>query len=195
MDLDLVGVWRDVAARMAAHYEAGRGHLVTEDVLRWATIDALGVAGVGPNLLVVEQIIPITRGKLDLVVRDDPPIAIEFKFPRDSRSGISPDTMTLGELLKDVHRLAALDEFGERWAVMLLNDRLCRYLARRSDCRFLFEPGDRVVFDPDAFALLPQTASRMLSDWREATTSAECVASAAFHGHRLVAYRVDPTVR
>mgnify|MGYP007086750626 FL=1 len=50
--------------------------------------------------------------------------------------------MTLGELLKDVYRLAAVPSFGERWAVMFLNDRLRRYLERRTDCRWTFEVGE-----------------------------------------------------
>lgn len=194
MPLDLE-LWIDVANRMRSHWEGGRGHLLTEDVLRWATIDSLVALGVDPKALVVEQIIPTTRGKLDLVVLEAPPVAIEFKFPRDSRSGVSPDTMTFGELLKDVHRLAALDGFAERWAVMLLNDRLCRFLERRTDCRFRFAPGELLAFDPAGFAQLPPTAAGGLSTWRESTSTGECVVVENLHGHRLVVYRVDPTRR
>jgi hypothetical protein len=100
-------------------------------------------AGVAPGDLQVEVIIPTSRGKIDLVIgRNHDAVAVEFKFPRDSRTGNSPDTMTLGELLKDVYRLAAVPSFGERWAVMFLNDRLRRYLERRTDCRWTFEVGE-----------------------------------------------------
>lgn len=37
--VDLVPIWQEVAGRMEAHLAAGRWHLLTEDVLRWATID------------------------------------------------------------------------------------------------------------------------------------------------------------
>jgi hypothetical protein len=190
--VDLVHIWRDVAGRMEAHLVAGRRHLLTEDVLRWATIDALIEAGVVPDDLQVEVIIPTTRGKIDLVVgRNEEATAVEFKFPRDSRTGISPDTMTLGELLKDVYRLAAVPSFGERWAVMFLNDRLRRYLERRTDCGWTFERGEELAFSPEAFALLPQTASRGLGEWAEASAVAVCRVSGVVSGHPLVAYEVQ----
>lgn len=176
---------------MEGHLAADRRHLLTEDVLRWATIDALIEAGVAPDDLQVEVIIPTSRGKLDLVVGwNKEAIAVEFKFPRDSRTGISPDTMTLGELLKDVYRLASVPSYGERWAVMFLNDRLRRYLERRTDCQWTFEVGEELAFSPEGFALLPQTASRGLGEWAGASAAAVCRVSEAFSGHRLVAYEV-----
>ena len=191
---DLARLVPVVARRMAAHVQHGRRHLLTEDVLRWATIDALVDGGVAPARLAVEEVIPGRRGKLDLVVLSHPPTAIEFKFPRDSRTGISPDTMTLGELLKDVYRLASLDGFGERWAVMFLNDRLCRFLSRRTDCRWSFVVGERLMFNPAAFAVLPKTASSQLVEWQEATATAECVVVETVTGHRLLGYRVETTL-
>ncbi len=98
--------------------------------------------------------------------------------------------MTLGELLKDVYRLAEVPSFGERWAVMFLNDRLRRYLERRTDCRWTFEAGEELAFSPEGFALLPQTASQGLGEWAEASAAAVCRASEAVSGHRLVAYEV-----
>ncbi len=190
--LDLIPTWVEVARRMGGHFAAGRRHLLTEDVLRWTTIDVLVETGLTPSDLQVEVVIPVSRGKLDLVIADDEKqIAVEFKFPRDSRTGISPDTMTLGELLKDVYRLAAVDSFGERWAVMLLNDRLRRYLERRTDCRWRFEPDQRLAFSPDGFALLPQTASRGLGEWVAASAAATCRVSESMDGHRLLAYEVQ----
>lgn len=189
--VDLLPTWHVVAGRMEAHLSAGRQHLLTEDVLRWATIDALIEQGVAPGDLRVEVIIPTTRGKIDLVVgRNEEATAIEFKFPRDSRTGISPDTMTLGELLKDIYRLAAVPSFGTRWAVMFLNDRLRRYLERRTDCRWTFEVGEELALSPEGFARLPQTASRGLGEWAEASVAAVCQVSEAVSGHRLVAYEV-----
>lgn len=66
--VDLAPIWRDVAGRMEGQLAAGHRHLLTEDVLRWTTIDALIEAGVAPDDLQVEVIIPTSRGKLDLVV-------------------------------------------------------------------------------------------------------------------------------
>src|SRR4051794_11253888 len=88
-------VWADLAARMAAHRRAGRGHLLTEDTVRLETVRALAEFGVLPERLAAEVLVPVLAGgKLDLVV--DPPngTVIELKYPRDSRTGISPDTMT-----------------------------------------------------------------------------------------------------
>lgn len=77
------------------HREAGRGHLLTEDAVRMETVLALDAHGVGASRLAVEYLAPLLAGgKLDLVV--DPPdgVVIELKYPRDSRSGISRETMT-----------------------------------------------------------------------------------------------------
>ena len=179
---------------MERHLADGRRHLLTEDVLRWATIDVLIEAGVAPAHLQIEVNIPSSQGRLDLVVAvQQEPIAVEFKFPRDSRTGVSPDTMTLGELLKDVYRLADAPALGGRWAVMLLNDRLRRYLGRRTDCRWMFEPGEELAFAPECFALLPPTATRGLGEWVAATATATCRVSKAVDGHRLVAYEVRPS--
>jgi len=55
--------------------------------------------------------VPVTQlghGKLDLAAEfDDGRAVFEFKFPRGSRGPISPDTMTLGEMLKDFTASAA----------------------------------------------------------------------------------------
>ncbi len=98
--------------------------------------------------------------------------------------------MALGELLKDVYRLATVPSFGERWAVMFLNDRLRRYLERRTDCRWTFEVGEELAFSPQGFELLPQTAGRGLGEWAEASATAICRVSEAVSGHRLVAFEV-----
>ncbi|MDQ3476560.1 MAG: hypothetical protein M3492_09610, partial [Actinomycetota bacterium] len=88
-------IWRDVARRLAAHRAAGRGHLLTEDVLRMETVLALDSVGVSARRLAAEYQAPaLAGGKLDLIL--DPPggVIIELKYPRDSRTGFSPDTMT-----------------------------------------------------------------------------------------------------
>src|SRR6266496_6290847 len=79
------------------------------------TILTLIEHGVSAGDLMVEyQPVELVGGKLDLVV--DPPdgAVIEFKYPRDSRTGFSPDTMTLGELLRDFRRVASVPA-REHW--------------------------------------------------------------------------------
>src|SRR4051794_34006899 len=88
---DWAVIWTDVAGRIAAHREAGRGHLLTEDTVRLETILSLGEHGIGPDRLAAEVLVPVLAGgKLDLAV--DPPdgTVIELKYPRDSRTGFSP---------------------------------------------------------------------------------------------------------
>ena len=62
-------VWSDVARRMARHREAGRAHLLTEDVLRFESVLALEAVGVDADRLTAEVLTPsLAGGKLDLVV-------------------------------------------------------------------------------------------------------------------------------
>jgi hypothetical protein len=189
--LDYADVWQAVAGRMDGLFRSGFGHLSTEDLLRWQTVEELTERGVVPAELSFEVDIVDHQGRLDLVVGRDDGTAVEFKFPRDRRaSAAAADTMTLGELLRDVYRLASISGYGQRWAVMLLNYRLCQHLARRTDCRWTFESGSWIEFGPEGFALLPRTASGSLDAWRDATVTAECVVAEHLDGHRLVAYRV-----
>jgi hypothetical protein len=155
-------IWGAVAQRLEEHHRAGRGHLLTEDVLRFASVIELQKRGIDAARMRPEHPVPAVSGKLDLVI-DDPPIAgIEFKFPRDSRRGFSPDPMTLGELLKDYFRLAHLD-LPERWIVQVLNDRMCGYLGRRSELRWVWERGQILSIPPNLIATLPVTTQRVFS--------------------------------
>lgn len=159
--VDWVALWRDVAGRVAAHRVAGRDHLLTEDTVRLETVLALGEAGVEPGRLKIEVLTPVlVKGKLDLVL--DPPdgVVVELKYPRDSRTGFSPDTMTLGELLRDFLRVAAVSA-GDRWVVQVLNDRLVKYLIAafaRYDLVWASVPGQTLELQPEAIAALPATA-------------------------------------
>jgi hypothetical protein len=66
-------VWRNVAERLTAHRIAGRGHLLTEDVVRMETVLALAGVGVSASRLAAEVLAPgLHGGNLDLVV--DPPV-------------------------------------------------------------------------------------------------------------------------
>lgn len=160
-------LWGDVAARLATHVSAGRLHLLTEDTVRMETVLSLDEAGVPGSRLAAEVRAPeLAGGKLDLVV--DPPsgLVVEFKYPRDSLTGISPDTMTLGELLRDFLRVAVVPA-RERWVVQVLNARLVAYLLRleqRHPLRWPFAVGGTFELHPDVLAGLPQTATRAIGN-------------------------------
>lgn len=194
--IDWPATWRAVAARLGAHGAAGRGHLLTEDTVRFETVLELGARGVEAGRLAAEVLVPVLAGgKLDLVV--DPPAGtvIEFKYPRDSRTGFSPDTMTFGELVRDFLRVAAVSA-TERWVVQVLNDRLLRYLigvCRRHGFRWVDEPGDTLELHPGAVAALPKTATQAIgAAAATATVTARCVVAERVNPQLgLYAYRVD----
>lgn len=159
--IDWTTLWRQVAMLMAEHYTRGRAHLLTEDVLRFSTIRALEEAGIAPSKMNIEASLPAgARGHLDLQLGRD--AAIEFKFPRDPQGDVSSaDTMTLGELLADVYRLASLPHH-HRIAVWLLADRLAGYLLRAAARYGIVWPSDtspRLRLDAGLPTRLPATAA------------------------------------
>jgi hypothetical protein len=86
-------LWATVAQRVAAHGKAGRTHLLTEDVVRFETVLALEELGIAPDRMAVEvRASSMVGGRLDLVIDGLAGAVVELKFPRDSRTGISPDT-------------------------------------------------------------------------------------------------------
>lgn len=160
----LTGVWERLAEVMSRHYRAGRRHLLTEDVLRFATVALLEDHGVAPQDLAIEVALPGSlRGKLDLSIGRD--TAIEFKFPRDPKSEVSAaDTMTFGEMLADIYRLATLP-YRHRLAVWLVHDRLAAYLGRaayRHAITWPTGPGTMLELPPGLRGRLPATASVLL---------------------------------
>jgi hypothetical protein len=165
--VDWTRVWGDVARRVDAHLTAGRRHLITEDTLRLETVCALQEAGVTPDRLTLEAVAPgLGRGKLDLALDGVSGTVIELKFPRDSRTGSSPDTMTFGELLRDFLRVAAVSA-RQRWVVQLLNRRLCRYLdqaLRRHGQQWPQGAGDALHLDRGLLEALPRTARVAVGD-------------------------------
>lgn len=172
-------VWQGVVARLEAHCSAGRKHLLTEDTLRMSTIESLGAEGVDPARIATEVNAPgLGAGKLDLTVDGLAGAVVEFKFPRDSRTGISPDTMTLGELLRDFCRVAMVD-CREGWVVQLLNVRLARYLedaARRFQLEWGTQLEARLHLTDHGLTGLPPTALKALglTAWRLPVTG-DCV--------------------
>ena len=170
-EADWASVWSQVASRMASHWAAGRVHLLTEDTLRMCLVEVLGEHGVDAARLEAEVYAPgLGVGKLDLTIDGPAGTVIELKYPRDSRTGFSPDTMTLGELLRDFCRVAAVDA-GDRWVTLVINTRLARYLAGAST-RFTLgwavEEGQTMTLDRAILGQLPATAVNAIGSmpWR-----------------------------
>ncbi|WP_324273764.1 DUF7669 domain-containing protein [Blastococcus brunescens] len=194
--IDWPGVWAAVAARVAAHRAAGRGHLLTEDTVRLETVLVLEQFGVAPGRLAAEVPAPeLAGGKLDLAVDFPGGAVVELKYPQDSRTGISPDTMTFGELLRDFLRVAAVPA-GDRWVVQLLNDRLVRYVASagvRHGLGWAESVGDTVTLPAAVLSALPATAARAIGTAAvPGTVTATCAVLAPVgDGLSLYAFRVD----
>jgi hypothetical protein len=184
-------VWDEVGDTIADHLDHGRAHLLTEDVVRFATCSALEKHGVAASRMAFEWRID-GIGPVDLAV-DAPELSavVEFKFPRDPREKNSADTMTLGELLKDFWRLARIEATAERWAFQIVGSPLGRYLGRRPDIAWTTTVGQEFCIRRDVAALLPATAQRQLP-----TFAAECDVNARCEWGRtacdltLAAYRV-----
>lgn len=188
MTVDWDAVWRAVAAEMGQHSARGRGHLVTEDTLRFTTIQELQLQGISPDRLRIEYRVSEPPASLDLVIDDPPSVVIEFKFPRDA-TGMA-DTMTVGELLNDFIRLSQLT-CEEAWAAHLVGPRLARHLRRRSDVRWAQAPGETLTVTDDTVAALPQTARRMLFAWRaRGSVMATCDEAQPAGDWTLFTYRV-----
>lgn len=187
-------VWSDVARRLGEHRAAGRRHLLTEDTVRMCTVLALEKVGVSPNDMGIEVYDSILGGgKVDLVVTgDEGRTVIELKYPRASTSGMSADTMTLGELIRDFLRVAIVPA-ADRWVVTVLEPELRRYLSRREDLRWTWERGQSVVMEREALEALPKTARDAIGSlaWL-LPVQATCVVSAAVDVDlALFAYQVE----
>ncbi len=152
-------IWTDVARQLRAHRAAGRGHLLTEDSVRLCTILSLQSSGVPPEALRIEVFDPVLKGgKVDLVASDsNGRTVLELKYPRGSRSGTSPDTMTFGELLRDFLRVA-LTPAEDRWVVMVLGPALRRYISRNSAAWWVEKPGETLTLERSDLEALPKTA-------------------------------------
>ncbi len=197
--IDWAAIWAATAAQLDGYRGAGLEALLTEDVVRFTTIQQLAAAGVSPARLEAEWRRPGVTDAVDLVVSGPAPAAIEFKYPREPRETNAAWTQHLGEALKDLYRLAHMpSEFTERWSVQLLSSRMLRYLdgvADRHGVRFGLTPGSATVLETERVRALPNTAHKGLGRWLEAlpTVQARCV---AVHGIgadlRLAVHSVEP---
>lgn len=195
MDVDVWRtVWLDVGRRVAAHRLAGRRHLLTEDAVRMCTVLALEEVGVDPSDLAIEVLEPaLGGGKLDLVVTTKAgPAVVELKYPRGSRSGVSPDTMTLGELLRDFLRVALVPA-SDRWVVVVLEPELRRYLSRRGSSLWTDEPEGTLVLERAVLEALPKTARDAIGsmEWLLPVRATCVVAAPVDVDLALFAYRIE----
>jgi hypothetical protein len=197
-DINWLDVWAATASQLDEYRGAGLEALLTEDVLRFATIQQLAAAGVAPNRLEVEWRRSGVPDAVDLVVSGAGLSAVEFKFPREPREKNAAWTQHLGEALKDLYRLAHMPrEFADRWCVQLLSTRMLSYLdgvADRHGVRFGLTPGSTTVLEPSRVRALPGTAHKGLGRWLDdlPVVRARCVASHRIGDQlQLVLHTVD----
>jgi hypothetical protein len=177
-------VWRATAEQLGVYRDAGLESLLTEDVVRFSTVQQLAATGVAPARIEAEWRRPGVPDAVDLVVVGPPDAAaVEFKFPREPRETNAAWTQHLGEVLKDFYRLAHMPAgFDQRWAVQLLSKRVRRYLdgvADRHDVRLGLSAGEATFLSPARVRALPATAHKGLARWLEdlPIVEARCVAT------------------
>lgn len=198
---DWLRVWSLTAALLDSYRVAGLESLLTEDVVRFATIQQLASLGVRAFRIEPEWRRAGVTDAVDLVVTGAVPAAVEFKFPREPKETNAAWTQHLGQALKDFYRLAFMPaEFADRWCVQLLSRRMRRYLdstAERYGVRLGATVGAATVLEPALVERLPGTARRELVRWDErlATVRAVCVAALPVGDDLLlVAHSVQPVV-
>jgi hypothetical protein len=132
--------------------------------------------------------------RVDLVVGRPPVTVIEFKFPREPNEQNAAWTMALGEVLKDLYRLAVFPGRVDRLFVYVEASRLRRYMAGAARRYGLDLDVEQVALRPGDAARLPTTAAQIIG----ADLAAYHVkARRIFLGDidealRLAVYRVDP---
>lgn len=194
--IDWPGAWFELAEFIRGQLDAGRRHLLTEDVVRFALVQVLGAQGVGPTRIAIEHRVR-SIGALDLVVDPVPgnpetmAAAVEIKFPRDPRERNAADTMTVGELLNDFYRLARIDA-PERWALQVIGTRLGRHLGARRDVRWTLVEGETLSLGPEVLGGLPLTARRaVIGEVEGLGLTVTCRTVCALDELTLVSYEVQ----
>lgn len=173
--------------------ERGLGHLLTEETVRFATAQALVSAGVVPESLRTERPHPIIKGaRIDLAVGEPETAFIEFKYPREPAEKNAAWTMTLGEVLKDLYRLAAYPGQVDRIFVYAESRRLRDYMTASSQRYGVDIDRTDVSITPAQAGLLPATATAILGHLSESKVTATRLTIAEIDdGLRLAVYRVD----
>jgi hypothetical protein len=156
-------VWEAVGDELRGHRRRGLGALLTEDVVRFATIQALVEAGVVPRDLRVEAPHIALKGlRVDLVVNGRQQALIELKYPREPNLVNAAWTMTLGEILQDFYRLAAYPGDVDRIFVYVETGRLRTYMARSASRYGIDLDRTMVLLSPADAATLPATARQIV---------------------------------
>jgi hypothetical protein len=179
-----------LASRLAEHVDVGLEHLLTEDIVRWELVGALRDAGVLATAIHIEYPQPEISAKFDLVIGDPATSVVELKYPRDPTSSGAADTMTTGEILRDLYRLAWID-VEDAWAIQILQPRILAHLRRRPEFDVATNVGESIVLAAGLRQVLPRTAAACLPEWTDGmSVRAECRFSAAVGTLALVGYAV-----
>ncbi len=187
--------WQTVADELRRHRSDGLGGLLTEDTVRFATARALVAEGADPAGLRVEWPHPSLRGsRIDLVVGGQPPTAlIELKFPREPNLLNAAWTMALGEVLKDLYRLAVAPTDAARIFVYVESTHLNNYMRGAAARYGLDLDREKVTLRPEDAARLPTTASQIIGSELAAhhVTATRHLVLPVDDGLRLSVYFVD----
>jgi hypothetical protein len=193
LDADL---WDSVADAMREHIRAGLTGVLTEDTLRFATAQAIARTGADARELRVEWPHPTLPGsRIDLVFgKPDPRVLVEFKFPREPSEKNAAWTMVLGEVLKDLYRLASVPGDATRLFVYLEGSRLRTYMAGAAQRFGLNVDADVVALRPEDAAKLPSTAAAIVGAELAANhvTATRVFDREVLDGLHLAVYVVDP---
>lgn len=182
-------VWAALGDALGAHHGAGRRHLLTEDVVRFATVVALTEQGVGAERLAMEQ--PIAGvGRVDLLLDQPDGAAIEFKFPREPDPANAADAMTFGEILRDFYRLARLG-VADAWVVQILQPRLRQYLVTQPKVSWTYTPGETIVLPGGLRDELLKSTRDAIPEWATEEVRALCCAAHSIDDDLLVVYRIS----
>lgn len=187
--LDWPAMWRALAVALRVHLDVGRRHLLTEDVVRFATVMVLADHGVTADRLSAERTVQGV-GRIDLFVDAPSGTAVEFKFPREPSEKNAADTMAFGETLKDFYRLAHLD-VTDAWAVQLLRPSFVRYLNRRAELDWKTQPGEVLVLPAGLAERLPVSASAALRNCATGEVRAHCHVAEMLGDDMLLAFQVQ----
>lgn len=188
-------VWETVAADLRGYRQAGIGGILTEDTVRFAVAQALLAAGADAAAMRVEWPHPTLRGsRIDLVAGGPPPeVFIELKYPREPTEKNAAWTMALGEVLKDLYRLAVAPGEVDRLFVYAETARLRRYMASSATRYGLDLDVDEVTLTPDAASRLPTTAAVIIGSELAAhrITATRIAIHEVDSDLRLTVYQVD----
>lgn len=196
LPVEWTSIWSDVAKDLRRYRADGMAHLVTEDVVRFTTIQALAQSNISPTVLRMEYPHPVIRhSKIDLTAGLPPSDFIEFKYPREPNEKNAAWTMTLGEVLKDFYRLAIIEGQVRRQVILVTTNRLRRYLESSVRRHRLVLSPERVELVPETIASLPATAGRALTGLHSHHVIATGATYVIDDDLRLTAYLVAPIIK